>query len=373
MSATALGLLGPLLADGDIPTLNSTYGAVLLGTFFGLILYGLAIHQAYRYSRLDFGDSVFTKSYVAFIMMLDTLHVILCMHMCYFYLVNHYFDPTVLFTRVWSIDNLGLVAAVVIVSCQCFYARRVWLIGPQYRYLVVIAVIIFVGELGIYILTLRCFSLVNHAHACHPSVRNMSLLPSYSEFRELTWLFSVAFALVVVSDIILTTVLILVLHRSRTGIARTDSMLDVLIAYTISTGLLTEYACIFSGLSFIFPLVYLNKNSMVYIALDIVVTKPLTVGPMSVYVNSVIGTLNFRRTLAAYGTGSLGLEIALSDFRPRTGGAPMSDPMFAVASSTSAGSGMSVIGVKATHELAQDASATAIEAPRPQYGSDLNA
>ncbi len=34
------------------------------------------------------------------------------------------------------------------------------------------------------------------------------------------WLFSVAFALVVISDIILTTVLIVVLHRSRTGIAR---------------------------------------------------------------------------------------------------------------------------------------------------------
>ncbi len=83
MSATSLGLLGPLLASGDIPTLNSTYGAVLLGTFFGLMfvspytmrlsvrspstssLYGLAIHQAYRYSRLDFGDSFFTKSYVS--------------------------------------------------------------------------------------------------------------------------------------------------------------------------------------------------------------------------------------------------------------------------------------------------------------------
>lgn len=87
MSATSLGLLGPLLASGDIPTLNSTYGAVLLGTFFGLVyvlsytrpsvylpsassLYGLAIHQAYRYSRLDFGDSIFTKSYVSYRLLL---------------------------------------------------------------------------------------------------------------------------------------------------------------------------------------------------------------------------------------------------------------------------------------------------------------
>lgn len=37
MSAASLGLLGPLLAGGSLPTLDSTYGAVLLGTFFGLM------------------------------------------------------------------------------------------------------------------------------------------------------------------------------------------------------------------------------------------------------------------------------------------------------------------------------------------------
>ncbi|OJT14341.1 hypothetical protein TRAPUB_9092 [Trametes pubescens] len=47
-----------------------------------------------------------------------------------------------------------------------------------------------------------------------------SLLESYGAFRELTWLYSIAFALVVVSDIILTAVLIFVLHQSRTGIAK---------------------------------------------------------------------------------------------------------------------------------------------------------
>ncbi|EIW57724.1 uncharacterized protein TRAVEDRAFT_48759 [Trametes versicolor FP-101664 SS1] len=340
MSAASVGLPG-LPASGDPPSLDNTYGATLLGTFFGLILYGLAIHQVYRYSRMGFNDSWFIKGYVAFIMLVDTLHVILSMHTCYYYLVGHYFQPAVLFTRVWSIDNLGLIAAVTIVSCQCFYARRVWLIGPKYRFLVVIAVVIFLGEL-----------------ACSTyAAAQASLLPSYGEFRELTWLYSVAFALVVVSDIILTTVLIFVLHRSRTGIAKTDSMLDVLIAYIISTGLLTE---IFSILSLIFPLVYLNSTSMVYIALDIVVTK--------MYVNSVIGTLNFRRTLASYGTGSVALEIGLSNLP--SAGPIESDPRFAPSSYVSQGGSISnIVEYKVARQLGRD---RAITIDMPRYGSSMN-
>ncbi|KAL1949703.1 hypothetical protein VTO73DRAFT_8584 [Trametes versicolor] len=307
MSSDALGPLASL-AGGGIPTLNNTYGAILIGTFFGLILYGLSMHQAYRYCRLDFGDSVGMKVYVAFIMLLDTFHVILCMHMCYYYLVTHYFDPAALFTRVWSIDNLGLSAAVVIVSCQC--RSTVQTLG---------------GHCGT---VLPCAAY---------ATAQASILPSYSQFRELTWLFSIAFAFIVVSDVILTTVLIMVLRRSRSGIARTNSMLDVLIAYTISTGLLTD---IFSGLSFIFPLIYLNTNSMVYIALDIVTTK--------LYVNSVIGTLNFRKTLATYGSDPMGLEIGLRDLSRTVHPSQASRP---AANHTSRGSLPSVIEIRVMKEL----------------------
>ncbi|KAI0353725.1 hypothetical protein OH77DRAFT_1522283 [Trametes cingulata] len=371
MSASSLA---PLLAGlgGSLPSLDNSYGAVLLGTFFGLILYGLALHQAYRYSRMDFGDSKWMKCYVAIVMALDTFHVILCMHMCYYYLVDNYFDPAVLFTRVWSIDNLGLSAAVTIVTCQGFYAHRVWLVGRQYRPLVIIVVVFLLGVLGMFkdVLIIHGWTYSRSSHApphssCSASATyatvNANILPGYSEFRQLTWLFSIGFGLVVVSDVIMTTVLIVVLRRSRTGFTRqdrTDSKLDVLIAYTISTGLLTD---VFSILSFIFPLAYLGTNSMVYIALDIVTTK--------FYVNSVIGTLNFRKTLAMYGSnpGSNNHEIGLSVL-PRSAGGNSAPHFFN--SQTSAGT---VIDIKVTSELTQDVTASVTNVSHKEYGTDIRA
>ncbi|KAI0326044.1 hypothetical protein GY45DRAFT_1259780 [Cubamyces sp. BRFM 1775] len=310
MSTSTVGLpgLGSLPnAGGGVPSLDNTYGAVLLGTFFGLILYGLAVHQAYRYSRLQFGDPIWTKAYVSVMShVLDTFHVILCMHMTYYYLVDNYFKPEILFTRVWYVPYTVNLSTFSLIPSFSFYAHRVWLVGRRFRPIVAIAAVFFLGELD------PCRSTLSI-----PYIR--SLLPNYAEFRQLTWLYSIAFGLVVVSDILLTSVLIVVLRRSRTGFAGTDSRLDVLIAYTISTGTLTPIAPL---LSFIFPLVYLNTDSMVYIALDIVVTK--------LYTNSVIGTLNFRKTLAAYGPSSSAgpnREIGLSVLA-RSGGSS-SGPRFA--------------------------------------------
>ena len=41
------------------------------------------------------------------------------------------------------------------------------------------------------------------------------------------------------ADTIMTAALIFSLHRSRTGVKRTDSLINVLILYAINTGLLT--------------------------------------------------------------------------------------------------------------------------------------
>ncbi|KAH9895559.1 hypothetical protein C8Q73DRAFT_611340, partial [Cubamyces lactineus] len=44
-----------------LPALDNTYGALLLGTSFGLMLYGLTIHQTFRYTRLYPKDKLWLK------------------------------------------------------------------------------------------------------------------------------------------------------------------------------------------------------------------------------------------------------------------------------------------------------------------------
>ncbi|KAI0763295.1 hypothetical protein BD413DRAFT_583347 [Trametes elegans] len=127
--------------------LDSTIGAVLLGTFFGLILYGFGLHQTYRYARLYPNDSWFIKSLVVVIAILESLHSSMNIHTCYYYLVTNYFNPVVLPKRgPWSISFLPACASAIMVVSQVFFARRVYLIGPRYRFVVALAVFCLVGE-----------------------------------------------------------------------------------------------------------------------------------------------------------------------------------------------------------------------------------
>ncbi|KAI0654638.1 hypothetical protein C8Q70DRAFT_1025710 [Cubamyces menziesii] len=304
----------PFALFPELPSLNNTYGAVLIGTYVSLILYGVTLHQAYRYFRLSSSDSSATKIYVAGLLTLDTFHTVVCMHISYWYLVQNYFDPLRLYTGVWSINLLSILVGVTIISCQCFYARRVYLLGRQYRLLVLATAIMFLAELGCSItLSVKAF-----------------IEPSYTDFRKFAWLISVAFGIVVFADVLLTGVLILTLNRSRTGFRRTDSMIDVLILYAMCTGLLTD---IFSALIFIFALV--SPGNMIYIGCDSVAAK--------LYVNSVLAALNFRRSFVS-GEDSGVLAGVVGLFRqPRpdteTGsGQIMSSPIF-LNSKASGGSG----------------------------------
>ncbi|KAI0326043.1 hypothetical protein GY45DRAFT_1364146 [Cubamyces sp. BRFM 1775] len=265
----------------QVPSLHNTYGAVLIGTYVSLMLYGMTLHQAYRYSRLSTSDSSATKYYVAGLLVLDTFHTILCMHMCYWYLVENYFDPLRLYTGVWSINVLSVVVGVTIICCQCFYARRVYLLGRRYRYLVLATIIMFLAELGCAIgehfaaSAMYCVSLADPASHTVASAVQAFVLPDFGQFRKVTWLVSAGFGIAVIADALLTGVLILTLNRSRTGFRRTDSMIDILILYAMCTGLATD---LFSLLSFLFALIL--PNEMIYVGCDSVAAK--------LYVNSVL-------------------------------------------------------------------------------------
>ncbi|KAI0648686.1 hypothetical protein C8Q79DRAFT_463667 [Trametes meyenii] len=109
--------------------------------------------------------------------------------------------------------------------------------------------------------------------------------PEFVHFQKLTWLISAGAAMAVVADGLLAGVLVTVLRRNMTGMKRMDTIVDILILYTISTGLLTG---IVNFLSFIFSL--LSPSKLVYTAFGIVCTK--------LYANSLLASLNARKYLS---------------------------------------------------------------------------
>ncbi|KAM5544719.1 hypothetical protein V8D89_001617 [Ganoderma adspersum] len=265
MSGNATTTADPLAALKGL-SLAGTYGSLLLGTFFGLILFGVSLHQAYLYFRVHHADNLWLKLYVVLLVLLDTGHSATLMITCYLKLISHYFDIKYLSKSIWPLSILTLVAGATVLLCQGFFAYRVYRVGRKSKILSVACMFGLLAELGVCVVaTVKAFSTA-----------------TYQEFTRYTWMLSTALGIAVVVDTVLTAVLIYVLHSSRTGIKSTNTMLDTLVAYAVTTGLLTD---IFNTLSFVFALAY--SQNLWYTTMNVMATK--------VYSNSVLAALNYRR------------------------------------------------------------------------------
>ncbi|KAI0643499.1 hypothetical protein C8Q79DRAFT_184160 [Trametes meyenii] len=252
-----------------IPSINTTIGAVYIGVVIGTALFGLTVHQAYRYYRTYTDDHLYIKSLVTTIIVLETFHSVLWSVVGYHYLITEAFQFPGIIEGHWSVKMTVTETTVLIVACGCFYSRRVYLVGPNYRWLVVIAVTFMVVALGF---------------GFAAGVEAFTSTQYITDFAHISWLVSIAYGLAAVTDVILTGALVFVLLRSRTFTRRSDSVIYTLIIYTINTGLLTS---IMSVAAFIFALIL--PGNMIYAAFSVIGAK--------LCANSVLAVLNSRKAV----------------------------------------------------------------------------
>ncbi|KAF6757886.1 hypothetical protein DFP72DRAFT_208153 [Ephemerocybe angulata] len=246
--------------------LTTSFGATLLGTFFSAILYGLTVHQTYRYYRQYTIDRASLKLLVLALWVFDTLQTVLSMHTSYSFLVNHFGEPETLLYSNWSFRLSILVVAGPPFLSNAFYVSRLWIIGMR-NY-------IFLALMGALMLTRTTFQLILAAMAWK--------YPLISDFRRYFWMVRAYCGASLVADILLAVFFCWTLHKRRTGYARTDSKIDLLMIYSINTGSLTSLVCLLSLMSLVFL-----DTGFVYIALHYLLGK--------LYVNSVLAVLNSRK------------------------------------------------------------------------------
>ncbi|TBU46957.1 hypothetical protein BD309DRAFT_988461 [Dichomitus squalens] len=277
MAPTLPSIRSPLGCPPPV-RLDSTFGAVLIGTSLGLTLYGMVVHQCYRYFGTYRNDSSWIKVLVPYSLtscgstsVFETFHVVSSMHICYHYLVTKYSNGEALLSGVWYAHAF---------SSQSFFAARVFLLGGRrYRVLVTIAMILLAGELGRFgeAATVEAFT-----------------FPSFSDFQRYTWLVSAGAALACAADALLTGVLVNLLRSKHTGVERLDQIMDRLIKYTINTVLL--------------------PSKLIYVAFGIVATK--------LYANSLLAALNARSSLqyvpGTKSSSETGLSTTLATRREAT-------------------------------------------------------
>ncbi|KAM5544748.1 hypothetical protein V8D89_001646 [Ganoderma adspersum] len=260
----------PLASFPQIPMAN-TMGAWLLGSVAATVfLNGLLVHQMYMYFHEYSSDRRLLKVWVVFTVVFETFISALTIHIGYFYMVEKYWEPTYFFLQkpVWSFNVLPLTAPTAALVSQTFFVRRVWLFAPKFKIVVIIAFILNVSNVAFFAgLAVKLFE-----------------ASSFVEGLEFSWLASVGASMQMTGDIILTFTLIYVLRKSRTGVKGTDSMLEVLIAYAISTGALNSVVHILNvAFSIAWP------SNFIYAALSCILTK--------LYANTFLVALNTRKFL----------------------------------------------------------------------------
>ncbi|KAI0666324.1 hypothetical protein C8Q78DRAFT_467409 [Trametes maxima] len=193
----------------------------------------------------------------------------------YYYLVTYYLNPLV-FTKpdVWTSANVPIFAALSTLVSESFFARRVYTIGRQYRIVAIIAMTMVLASCGLFFAkTAQALSqpdLITSANTGH------------------VWIPIAGSALLLAGDLQLTSVLVYFLHKSRTGVKRTDSMVDLLIAYSVSSGSLI---CVLNAVGLILSVLF--EHNIVYTASSLVV--------QAVYTNSFVVALNTRQFVRSRG------------------------------------------------------------------------
>ncbi|KAF9067423.1 hypothetical protein BDP27DRAFT_1403816, partial [Rhodocollybia butyracea] len=202
----------------ELPSLDNTYGAMLIGGS----LQGVLTLQTVTYYDSYPKDPVLTK-----------LVLILIAQSAYHYLISNWGFFPALMESTWELDlNVTFIGLSTFV-CQLFFLRRIWVFSGKR-----IKNIIIVGLLG----ALCAVTLIVDAVAMAGALKHRAV----AEFGSQKVTILVAFISGAVADVSIALLLSYYIQRNRGGFKKTDSILSLLVRYTITTGVVTSLLGIFT-------------------------------------------------------------------------------------------------------------------------------
>ncbi|KAM5544763.1 hypothetical protein V8D89_001661 [Ganoderma adspersum] len=179
-----------------IVSISGAFGAVFVGAYISLSLYGLFIHQAFKYFRLYGADALWLKSLVILALVLEAAVSALHIHLTYFYFVENYGNPLAF------LEDVLLMAGAMGIS---------------------------IGEWALNLSPAKFDAFTIH----HPAITVVGFRGlSVDNFQTLLTLTMAYNAVASGGDVVLTASMIYILHNCRTGLRRTDDMINRLIMYT---------------------------------------------------------------------------------------------------------------------------------------------
>jgi len=259
-----------VLSTTDPPHLpmnvGHTLGALLIGGLFAAAFWGFTSVQTYVYYQYYPKDRPILKLIVAILWILDTLDACLTSHVIYHYLVINYMNPSSITIPVWSMIIHILVTTITDVFIRCLITVRVWKLSNQNILLTSIVWIICLCDLTIGVaISVKAFHFV-----------------SWIQLGVLAPLLYASFIATFAGDVYVSVVLCYYLFKSRTGYWRTDTLINTLIIYIVTTGLLSSIDATLGIITYI-----LMPTNYVFM--------PFYLNLAQLHVNSYLALLNARR------------------------------------------------------------------------------
>jgi len=229
------------------------------------------------------------KSFVAFLMLVDSLNMVFVCHLTYHGVTTFGVFQTIELTP-WRVPAVAYSASVLAVSVQHFYAYRIYLLSRGSPYLP--AAISVISLTGFAIGMVYGKKVLDYIHDGH-------------YFKDFV-LFIATLSCDVMCDVFITFGMVYTLLRNRTQVRRTNNVLNLLAIYTINCGAL-NLVC---GITCI-TLYSKYRDTLVYTPPSLTVTRLYFCAFMAI-INS---RDNLRETLDKTG----GFVSTFSQLNARTG------------------------------------------------------
>ncbi|RDX48037.1 hypothetical protein OH76DRAFT_694526 [Lentinus brumalis] len=258
-------------------TLDNTLGALLIGNLISACLYGFTTLQTYTYfSGGSRGDSIWLRSLVAFLWILDTVHLVLISHAVYTYTVTDFGDFAAVSTPVWSMLAQMIVMAVSDGIIRSIFCHRIYILSNGSRVLC-----------GVNVL----FALVIFGQGISLCIKDLQLgSKPFADFS--TWYYAdMSSGVVADAAIAATMTWLLMRERSSMNFRRTNHVIHTLVLYSVSTGALATMCFVGCLISYA-----VAPNTSIFI--------PFITNLSKVFLNSLLAALNSRQAIRAEMAGA---------------------------------------------------------------------
>ncbi|KAH9005783.1 hypothetical protein EDB86DRAFT_1136207 [Lactarius hatsudake] len=201
---------------------DNTLGALFIGTILSSIIYGVTWLQVYSYFNSHSSrDRWPLKSFVAFLMLIDSINVVFIIQINYHASITNFGDYQSFLLVPWSFPAMTLSSYILEVSVEHFYAYRIYRLSRGSPYLPVAISAVSLSSFAIGILF--CAKVLEHIHEPGNRFQGLSMATLGCK---------------VLCDVLITFGMVRTLLGNRSQVRKTNNVLNTLAIYSINCGAL---------------------------------------------------------------------------------------------------------------------------------------